>query len=279
MIRTLRVTVLADNSIYVPGLVSEHGLSMLIEADRYRFLFDTGQGDVFLQNARTLGCTLGSLDAIVISHGHFDHTGGLEHALHQGGQPRVFLHPAALSRRFSGGDTAPVRSIGIPPKPLKAIEAIPDRLVWTRSSTEIAPGVWCTGEIPRVAPPDIDNGRFFLDDECREPDLLPDDQALFIETAKGVVVLAGCTHAGVANTLDFITRLTGRNEVFAVIGGLHLKGAPPSAWDAAADALDQRNVRLVAPCHCTGPDAWSHLYSRFGARVQQTGAGSRFTLE
>lgn len=275
----LRLTILVDNNVRLPGLIAEHGLSMLIEAGGNRILFDTGQRGALFPNARTLGCPLDSLDAIVISHGHYDHTGGLGQVLSLGGRPRIFLHPAALGEKFTRRDSPPHRPIGIPPASLEAAEAARDRLVGTRSSAEIAPGVWCTGEIPRVGPGNFDNSRFFLDAGCREPDPLVDDQALFFQSSRGVIVLCGCAHAGVVNTLDHVASLAGTDEIFAVIGGFHLKGAPVAAWDAVCDALRKRNVRLIAPCHCTGPAAWTHLFSQLGTRVEDAGAGSRFELD
>jgi 7,8-dihydropterin-6-yl-methyl-4-(beta-D-ribofuranosyl)aminobenzene 5'-phosphate synthase len=279
MIKDLCVTILADNSVGAPVLEAEHGLSMLVEADGQRILFDTGQGGVLQPNARTLGCSLDSLDAIVLSHGHYDHTGGLAQVIPLNGRARLFLHPAALDPKYACSQGRPARSIGIPAASLEAVEAARKRVVWTQSSTEVTPGVWCTGEIPRLAPVGADNSRFFLDEDCRRPDPLADDQALVVETAGGIVVLAGCTHAGVVNTLDSVERLTGTNRVSAIAGGLHLTGVPPAVWDAAGDALGRRGVRLIVPCHCTGAGAWHHLSARFGDRVRDAGAGSRFAFQ
>jgi 7,8-dihydropterin-6-yl-methyl-4-(beta-D-ribofuranosyl)aminobenzene 5'-phosphate synthase len=275
MIERLQIAVLADNYVAATNVLGEHGLSMLIEADDKRILFDTGQGKVLKDNADALGVRLSGLSAVVLSHGHYDHTGGLGVVLEEGVPSAIFLHPAALQPKYAKVKSSPARPIGIPEFSRHALGAVQDRMVWTKTVTEVVPGVWCTGEIPRAP---VDGHRetgFFLDSGCSEPDPLIDDQALFIDTSKGLVVIAGCAHAGVANTLEHIVALTGRNEVFALAGGLHLWQASQLEMEATANAIGRRNVRILAPCHCTGLRARSNLQARFHSLVQDVGAGTR----
>jgi 7,8-dihydropterin-6-yl-methyl-4-(beta-D-ribofuranosyl)aminobenzene 5'-phosphate synthase len=279
MIERLRITALADNSTGAPGILAEHGLSLLIEAGDRRILFDTGQGKVLRDNLAALQIALHPLDAIVLSHGHYDHTGGLPIALGQACPNAVFVHPAALEPKFAKQDPPPFRSIGIPAPSLEALNAVGDRIVWTRSATEVVPGVWCTGEIPRQ-----DAGRkgdpvFFLDVEGRMPDPLADDQALVVETTHGLVVVAGCAHAGVVNTLDLVCRLAGRGEIHALVGGLHLGRASQRQLEDTASALALRRLEWIAPCHCTGMNAHACLRARVPARVLDFSAGCNLVFE
>ena len=274
MIKRLRVTVLADNFVAAPDLLAEHGLAMLIEADDWRILFDTGQGEVLRPNADALGISLCPLDALVLSHGHYDHTGGLGGLLREVTPSAIFLHPAALQQKYAKSDNPPHRSIGIPEDSRQALDTLRDRIVWTQSATEIVPGVWCTGEIPRLAVNGQRATGYFLDADCREPDPIADDQALFIETTSGLVVIAGCAHAGVVNTLDRVSALTGHREALALVGGLHLGRATQQELDICADAIASRNCRILAPCHCTGMGAHSHLRTRFPSMVRDVGVGT-----
>ena len=150
MIQRLRVTVLVDNFVAAPDLLAEHGLAMLIEADDWRILFDTGQGEVLRPNADALGVSLCPLDAVVLSHGHYDHTGGLAGLLREVSPSAIFLHPAAMQQKYAKSENSPHRSIGMPESSRQALDAVQDRIVWTRSATKVVPGVWCTGEIPRL---------------------------------------------------------------------------------------------------------------------------------
>jgi 7,8-dihydropterin-6-yl-methyl-4-(beta-D-ribofuranosyl)aminobenzene 5'-phosphate synthase len=278
MIKHLRITVLADNCAQTPDLLAELGLSMLIEADGHRILFDTGQGRVLRANAQALGVSLGNLDAIVLSHGHFDHTGGLAAILEEKSAAPIFVHPSALDEKYAKSDQPPHRSIGLPEEARFALDTSRDRIIWTRSPTEVAPGVWCTGKIPRVLPFGEQPNRFFLDPDCTQPDPISDDQALFVRMQQGLVVAVGCAHAGVVNTLDYVAQLCGQDSIFAVIGGFHLGRVPHEVWEAVGDALAKRDVQVIAPCHCTGAGAQAYLRGRFHSRVFDAGAGSHFVL-
>jgi 7,8-dihydropterin-6-yl-methyl-4-(beta-D-ribofuranosyl)aminobenzene 5'-phosphate synthase len=116
--------------------------------------------------------------------------------------------------------------------------------------------------------------RFFLDADCREPDPLVDDQALFIDTTEGLVVIAGCAHAGVVNTIERISELTGRNKVLALVGGLHLERATRKELELSGNAIGRRDFQILAPCHCTGAGPQSYLRARFPSRVQDVGVGT-----
>jgi 7,8-dihydropterin-6-yl-methyl-4-(beta-D-ribofuranosyl)aminobenzene 5'-phosphate synthase len=140
---------------------------------------------------------------------------------------------------------------------------------------EIIPGVYVTGAIPRRTSFEDVGRPFFLDRACTQPDPLVDDQALYIESAKGIVVLLGCGHAGVVNTLEYVSRITETKQIHAVLGGMHLLRASRTI-EATGDALERFKVRVIAPGHCTGSAAVAYFWNRFPARVRECATGSRF---
>ena len=276
--RTIRVTVLVDDTAGGRGLLGEHGLAFWVEAGPKRVLFDTGQGMALEHNARALEVPLESADAIVLSHGHYDHTGGLGQALRIAPQAKVLAHPAAFHTKRERNDDGTARDVGMSQLGEDEVRTKAGDLVWTRGPTEVCDGVFVTGEIPRVTGFEDTGGPFFLDGQCREPDPLIDDQAMFFEAAAGTVVLLGCAHAGVINTLRYIRQLTLNRPIHAVMGGMHLVNASRERIDRTVEALRQFNAACLAPAHCTGTAATAKLAAALAGKCLpcHTGASTEF---
>ena len=275
---SLRVTLLVDNERGAPGLRSQWGFSAWVETDGVRILLDSGSNDAFWRNVGKLGVPLDKADVFVLSHGHFDHGGGVRRVLDAAPAARLVLHPGGLAPHFWLCKTGKVDPIGLPDDSLAALRSVAERVTWALGPVEIAPRVWASGPIPRHHPLEQAERNFFLDRACTIADQVVDDQAMWVETPSGLVVLVGCAHSGIVNTLDYVRWVSaafgsaGRGElppatdglprVCAVIGGMHLLHASPARLRATGDALEAAGVRLLAPVHCTGKRGKAHLRER-----------------
>jgi 7,8-dihydropterin-6-yl-methyl-4-(beta-D-ribofuranosyl)aminobenzene 5'-phosphate synthase len=268
-----RITVLVENTAGGRGLLAEHGLSFWIELGHKRILFDTGQGNVLSGNASRLGIQLELADAIVLSHGHYDHTGGLGDALQGVGRPKVYAHPAAFAPKFARNTDGTARDIGIS---CLGPQDVRERAEFVRveGPTEVCEGLRLTGPVPRTTDFEDTGGAFFRDKDCTEPDDLIDDQAAFVDTPAGTVVILGCAHAGVINTLRHIQTLTNGRPIRTVIGGMHLLNANPERMDKTVAELRRLDVQRLLPCHCTGLGAVARLWHEFPGRCAACPVGA-----
>ena len=272
----LRITTLSENTARIGDFIGEWGLSILVETEDARVLLDTGKGLSAVYNADTLGIDLGNVDKIVLSHGHYDHTGGLARLVSECRKANIYLHPGALSSRFSRSSDGSIRSIGMPPRAAESLAERADAVRWTRAAAELHPGIFVTGEIPRDTPPEAPTDRFFLDRECRVPDPFIDDQALVVDTREGAVIFLGCSHAGVGNTLSRALALSRTGKLRAVFGGMHLAEAPQEKLERLADRITLLDPRFIGPGHCTGRHANVYLKNRFSAACTVIRAGMSF---
>jgi 7,8-dihydropterin-6-yl-methyl-4-(beta-D-ribofuranosyl)aminobenzene 5'-phosphate synthase len=272
------ITVLVDNSASKAGLIAEHGLAVWLDLGERRVLFDTGQTEAILANAQQLGIDLVAADAVVLSHGHYDHCGGLVHVLGvMDDEVPIHIHPIAMEPKYrhayAGG-----RYIGMSAPCLELLRRQAASLQTVTAPTEIAPGLFLTGEIPRAHPQERSEEGFCLDADGRRADPLRDDQALFFGTAAGTIVLLGCAHAGVINTLDYIRHLTGGQPIHAVLGGMHLRSASDERIAWTLDALRQFSVERLYPAHCTGAKAVAVMQAAFPGRCLPCGVGTTLNV-
>jgi len=267
----VKITILVDNRAG-DGLLAEHGFSLWVEADGRRILFDTGQAALEF-NSRVLGVELAEADALVLSHGHYDHTGGIPVFLRATRAAGIHCHPGIALARYAIRE-GKAKSIGMPPEALAALEKLPaERLHPVDRAVMLSERVGLTGPIPRATGFEDTGGPFFLDPEGKAADPIEDDLALWIRTDEGLVVCAGCAHAGIVNTLDFVRGLSGERRIRAVLGGFHLKETRRERLDRTIAALRSTAPDLIVPCHCTGDQAASALKDALGERVTPGAAG------
>jgi len=272
------ITTLSENTTAIPNLLSELGLSILVETDAGNVLLDTGQSMSTAHNADILGIDLSKVDKIVLSHGHFDHTGGLRQVLPRTRKKiEIIAHPDMWSAHYSrrqGQD----RYIGIP-YVQKELESRGARFNLTREPVKITDNMMTTGEVPMVTDfEQIDPSLFVKAESDWQPDSLLDDQALIIKTVSGLVVILGCAHRGMINTLYHAQQLTGVKQIRMVLGGCHLNiASEEQIWQTIA-ALKELDVSRIGVSHCTGLPAAAIISQEFGDGFFFNNAGTRITL-
>ena len=279
---TTTLTVLVENTVpgKADGLIGEHGFSLLLERPDRRILFDTGAGAALLNNAPRLGKDLRSVDAIALSHGHKDHTGGLVAALGAiGKRLPVYGHPGIFADRFGKRANGKMQYAGLPFK-REALEGMGADFDLSPAFREIAPGVHVTGEVPRRNVYETGDAHLFVPRGDRlEPDPFQDDLSMVVEGADGLTLILGCCHSGLINTMDHVRDTLPGKPIQSVIGGTHLGFAPQDQLRQTIATLRERQIRRLGLSHCTGLQAGARLAAEFGDAVAFCNVGYSLTLD
>jgi 7,8-dihydropterin-6-yl-methyl-4-(beta-D-ribofuranosyl)aminobenzene 5'-phosphate synthase len=250
----MKVTVLTENSAgrsHAGDCLAEWGLSLYLEVGGKRILFDSGHKGTFSQNADKLGVDLNTVDFVVLSHHHWDHVGGLRfHTF--GTKKKLVTHPRVPEMVLDEQslDLAAKFDLTTSAKPL-----------------EFSPGMYYLGEIPRQT--DFEKGAY-------QDDPMPDDTAIAIQTDKGIVIVTGCSHAGVCNIAEYAKKVTGQN-IYGVMGGFHLFEDDPAAIEGSITYFKNEKPKFLFPMHCVDHAAMSAFYDNF--KVKKYGAGDIFEVE
>jgi 7,8-dihydropterin-6-yl-methyl-4-(beta-D-ribofuranosyl)aminobenzene 5'-phosphate synthase len=271
----LTITTLSENSASMGTFLGEWGFSVLAETGDKTILFDTGQSISAAHNADVLGVDLSKADKMVLSHGHFDHTGGLKSVLSKiGKEIEIIAHPDIWQKKYALAEGAEPLYIGIPFS-RSELESLGAKFNLTGKPVKITPDITTTGEIPMVTPYEAIEPRMAVKENGNfKPDELLDDQALIINTEDGLVVILGCAHRGIINTLKHAQNITGIKEIYAVIGGCHLINAPEERIWLTVNALKELEVKKLGVSHCTGMAASAIMAQEFGDKFFFNNAGT-----
>jgi 7,8-dihydropterin-6-yl-methyl-4-(beta-D-ribofuranosyl)aminobenzene 5'-phosphate synthase len=254
----MKISILIDNT---PGVSTwtEFGLSYFIEFSGKQILFDTAQTNLFLENALSMNLRIDNADFIVLSHGHFDHGDGLENL--NGGN--LICHPECFVKRYRKSDKS---YIGL--KHSKEFYEKNFNLTATCKPFQLFDGAYFLGEIPRVAEFESRTTPFVFNDGT--PDFVMDDSALALKCPEGLVVVTGCGHSGIVNTLEYAKMVTGENRIFGIIGGFHLKENNKQTQETI-NYLKENAVKHIYPSHCTALPALAEFFRHFKIREVKTG--------
>ncbi len=252
--KSMKVSVLAENSAgrsHSRDCLAEWGLSLYLEVGGVRILFDSGHKGILVQNANALGVDLGKTDFIVLSHHHWDHTGGLRFYTFKP-KTKLVTHPRVQEKVLTE----------------QSLDLATDfELITSTEPLEFSPGIYYLGEIQRQT--GFEKGAY-------QDDPMPDDTAIAIRTAKGTIVVTGCSHAGVSNISEYAKKVTGQ-RIYGVMGGFHLFEDDPDAIEGSIDYFKREKPDFLYPMHCVDHAAMAKFYNNF--KVRKYGAGDVFEVE
>ncbi|MGB9619546.1 MAG: MBL fold metallo-hydrolase [Armatimonadota bacterium] len=242
-------------------------MSFLVETDDGSVLFDTGQSDAWLHNLVALGREPKAIKAVAISHGHYDHTGGLAEVIREAPEAKYFAHPVCFKPKYARS-TGETRYIGMP------LEVVSGKTAFklNRSAVEILTGVVLSGEIPLRTSISFDS-RFVMGGSDPQQDTFEDEQCLIVRNGDSTAVLVGCAHRGLENNVLAAMDVAGVERIDLLAGGFHLGNASEDRMQSLAGFLKNVDVGQIACCHCTGSGAYEYLRSKLGSRVLLARAG------
>ncbi|MCD6453365.1 MAG: MBL fold metallo-hydrolase [Dehalococcoidales bacterium] len=275
----LCITTLSENTAGLGNFMGEWGISVLVESDDLSLLFDTGQGISAAYNADLLGIDLSRVGKIILSHGHYDHTGGLRLILRKMRRDiEIIAHPDIWAAKYVRHGDQKEQYVGIPFQ-RDELESLGANFNLRRQATRITDSIMTTGEVPMVTDFEKIAPNLLVKEAAGfKPDRLLDDQALVITTELGLVVVLGCSHHGVINTLYHAQQLTGERRIYMVVGGCHLMAASPEQIESTITALKELDIQRLGVSHCTGLHAASIMAREFGDRFFFNNAGTVIRL-
>jgi 7,8-dihydropterin-6-yl-methyl-4-(beta-D-ribofuranosyl)aminobenzene 5'-phosphate synthase len=275
----IHLTTLSENTANY-GFLAEWGLSILVEVDGMRILMDTGLSFSAVHNAQLMRIDLATIDRIVLSHGHADHTGGLVNVLKiMRKDVEVIAHPDVWASKYTRRDSQKKEQyIGIPFS-REELESRGARFNLTKEPVHLSEHTITTGEIPMMSGyEDVENNLFVKRDGILHQDPLADDLALVIDAKFGLVIISGCAHRGIVNTLRHAQKLTGKELVYAVVGGTHLFRASDKRIEKTIADLRDTGIQKLGVSHCTGFSASVQLAQEFKDVFFLNNAGTSLTL-
>ena len=263
----MEITVVVDLQ-NEPDFTAEFGLSLFLRTASGDYLFDTGAGSALEPNLRKLGFSTDSIRSVILSHGHYDHTGGLASL-----QPeKIWCCDGILEGHYSLHDDRTIHTISMPEKSRSVIKNADVK--WVSEFRKIASDLFLTGPIPRHSGEDC-GGCFFHDETCTIPDDIPEEQSIL--TTDGILI-TGCCHAGIINTIDHCRKHHPEIAVRAIVGGLHLRNADMSRLEQTAECFRKNKIAELYLMHCTGDGALDYLKKKLpGCRIFQPRMGKTFS--
>ncbi|MFA5848278.1 MAG: MBL fold metallo-hydrolase [Bacteroidales bacterium] len=253
----MKITTLIENLSYKRDLLAEHGLSLYLETGTSKILFDTGQSGAFIKNAKKLGVNLEDIDSVVISHGHYDHTGGLASFLRVNNKAKIYIKEEALTEKYD----AAKRKIGITFNPL----LLKGRVEFIREVKEIDNGIFIIPDIPILNNKDNSFGIF--------KDEFPDELYMAIILRGELSIITGCSHRGITNIIGSAVNHFNL-PVNLVLGGFHTMNHTPAQFETVLDYFRNNVPKSIGACHCTGIEKYAIISNKCDTNVFYNSTGS-----
>jgi 7,8-dihydropterin-6-yl-methyl-4-(beta-D-ribofuranosyl)aminobenzene 5'-phosphate synthase len=274
---TMKITIICENTVGRRVGLGEHGFSAFIEMNEEKYLFDTGAGHSVVENSLELNKDLRMVKKIFLSHGHFDHTGGLPEVLKLTGKVDVHAHPSLFIDRIhliKENEKEIKKFVGLPYKK-KYLESLGANFIFNTNFIEVEKGLFLSGEVPRKTPFEKPDPMLFAEiDGKTSQDVFSDDQSLILDSERGFILILGCAHSGMINIINYVTERTGKDKFYAILGGTHLDFLTSEQLEESIQTLKKMKIQKIGVCHCTGMRAAFRLQQEFGDRFFYGHVGS-----
>ena len=270
----MKITILVDNYVTKRNFIAEHGFSALIEDGEKRILFDTGQGYALMHNLKVKNIDPKTIKMVILSHGHDDHTGGLEAFYKENNEFELIAHPDVVYPKFKiMGEVK--QNIGL------KIGLSKFNKHFSKVPFAITPYLIFSGEVPKINQWELEEKSYYREKNGKlEKDPFTDDVSLFIPLKdKKLLVLTGCAHSGIINIIQYGMKVTGMNKLYGVIGGMHLKNASKRRIERTAEMLYEMDPSFITLSHCTGIPAGIEFTKKLKDRVIFTDVSKEFKYD
>lgn len=257
----MKLTVLVDNNTYIDNYyLGEPALSYYIEDQKERILFDVGYSDVFIRNAQAMNLDLSAVSTIVLSHGHNDHTGGLNYLLEQYplSHYKIVAHPDVFRKRIEEG-----KHIGAPVRK-EQMEKVA-RMNLSKEPVKMSEHITFLGEIPVMFDFEPRKGMGIFEDDQEQVDCVMDDSAIVYQREDGLFIITGCSHSGICNIIEYAKKVCNQENIIGIIGGFHLF-EPNKQLEETIHYFRQNKIQVLYPCHCVSFNAKAEIHKAIPCR-------------